>query len=136
VATDPNPQIVLNQSLGDDQLLLLGYDLVSDTEVLQLTFYWQVNNPILVDYTTFVHLRDETNKNIAQKDSPPASGLYPTSLWDPGEIIVDTISLPLGEVSAGTYTPVVGQYDFVTGQRLSVAGHSANEIPLETIEIP
>jgi hypothetical protein len=136
LTTDPQPQVALNQSLGNGQLVLLGYDSVPGTESLQLTFYWRVITPLFTDYTTFVHLRDGTNQNITQKDSPPAGGLYPTSLWDSGEVIVDTISLPLAGVSPGIYTPVVGLYDFVTGQRLPVKDNSANEILLETIEIP
>jgi hypothetical protein len=72
---------------------------------------------------------------MAQKDQPPAGGQYPTSLWDTGEIIVDEIQLPVSDVSSGRYTPVVGLYDFSTGQRLPVPGNPANELYLESVTL-
>ena len=75
-------------------------------------------------------------QNVAQKDTPPARGRYPTSLWDPGEIIIDEISLPLDNVSSGRYTPVVGLYNLTTGERLLAPGNPNNEITLEPIELP
>lgn len=129
------PQVWVRQSLGD-QIVLLGYDLAPQVDSLALILYWQANASPLLDYTTFVHLRDESNQNVAQRDGPPVSGQYPTSLWDSGEVIVDKISLSLDNVPSGTYTLVVGLYDPVTEERLPVPGNPANEIPLETIELP
>jgi hypothetical protein len=135
VTDNPAPQVVLNQFLGG-QIALLGYDLKLQDDHLNLTLYWQPTASPDVDYTTFVHLRDASNRTVAQKDAPPGNGRYPTSLWDSGETIVDPITLPVAEVSSGDYTLVVGLYDFATGQRLPVAGNPANEINLEIIELP
>ena len=55
---------------------------------------------------------------------------------DHREIIVDDITLPVAEIPAGRYTPVVGLYNFATGERLAVPDHPANEIPLEQVELP
>jgi len=135
VVAEATPLVGVNQSLGD-QITLLGYDLVPQVDSLALILYWQANVSPRVDYTTFVHLRNESNQTIAQKDSPPASGQYPTSLWDSGEVIVDKTSLPLDNVPSGTYTLAVGLYDPVTGERLPVPGNPANEVLLETVELP
>jgi hypothetical protein len=88
------------------------------------------------DYTTFLHLRNDTNETVVQKDQPPANGRYPTSLWDAGEIIVDEIVLPLENVPPGEYTPVIGLYDFSTGARLSLTASSENELHLESVLLP
>jgi hypothetical protein len=144
---NPTPQVKLNQTLGG-QITLLGYDKPaaggqrpalsqSNGSAVNFTFYWRAETIPSADYTTFLHLRNAANETVAQKDSPPAAGRYPTTLWDAGEIIVDEISLPLsGEAPPGRYTPVIGLYNLTTGERLAVPGNPANEIALEPVEIP
>jgi len=96
-----------------------------------LKLYWQSESPLPADYTTFVHLRNAAGENVAQKDRPPLNGAYPTSLWDPGEIIADEIIVPVpDDLPAGAYQLVVGMYDFNTGQRLVAPGNPANEVVL------
>jgi len=155
VTNNPDPQVELNQPFGPaGEITLLGYTLTDETgqrlknpkarrspkggkiQNLKLTLYWQVNAPLAADYTTFFHLRDASNQNVTQKDSPPASGRYPTSLWDPGEIIVDQMMLPVAQVPPGEYTPVVGLYNFATGNRLPVAEIPENELRLESVTLP
>ncbi|MBN1995577.1 MAG: glycosyltransferase family 39 protein [Anaerolineae bacterium] len=140
-----NPQHPLNQPFGDaPNLTLLGYDLESGPEIrnteyeIRLILYWRSEAPLPVDYTTFVHLRNAANNEVvAQKDQPPLNGAYPTSLWDPGEIIADEIVIPLpAELPGGQYQLVLGMYDFQTGQRLAVSGNPANEVKLLDVEIP
>jgi hypothetical protein len=54
-------------------------------------------------------------------DRPPTDGTYPTSLWDPGEVIRDSIRVPVrAPVPAGEYEIVIGLYDFASGKRLPV----------------
>jgi hypothetical protein len=132
--TNPTSQVTLNQLFGD-QITLLGYDMDFAGDNLRLTFYWQAETDLHLDYTTFLHLRNVGNETVAQKDSPPAGGRYPTSLWDVGEIVVDEIILPLDQVPSGSYTPVIGLYEFNTGARLPVPGIPANEVTLESLEL-
>ena len=137
VVTNPKPQVSLNQSFGD-QITLLGYDLTLTAQdsplnppTLNLTLYWRADTDLQTDFTTFLHLRNRANETVTQKDSPPAGGLYPTSLWQAGEVIGDELSLSLVDIPAGEYTPVVGLYEFESGARLTVPGSSANEVPLQ-----
>jgi hypothetical protein len=134
ITTEPDPHVSLNQPFGD-QITLLGYDLIPENSNLNLIFYWRADVDLLSNYTTFVHLRDTANQTITQKDSPPAGGRYPTSLWEAGEIIVDEVTLSLVEVPPGQYQPVVGLYEFATGARLPVSGVPANELALDPIEL-
>ena len=141
---------MLNRNFGEPPVLtLLGFDLVDDhnqvlsegqlnnSESFKLVLYWQPNGNLPIDYTTFVHLRDETGETIAQKDQPPLGGAYPTSLWDPGEIIADEIVIPLPpNLAAGEYQLVAGLYDFATFQRLPVPGNPASEVILTDVEQP
>jgi hypothetical protein len=147
ITHNPNPQFALDQTFGN-QIKLLGYDLTDENgrsltenskfeiQSLKLTLYWKTETTPSADYTTFVHLRDTANNNVAQKDSPPANGRYPTSLWGQGEVIVDEILLPLSDVPSGRYIPVVGLYNFTTGDRLLTSDNAAGEIALEPVEIP
>jgi 4-amino-4-deoxy-L-arabinose transferase-like glycosyltransferase len=145
-----HPQHVLNQSFGNNSsLTLLGYDLrdaaghpvsklKSLTTDLHLKLYWRSESSLPIDYTTFVHVRNMAGDIIAQKDQLPLSGAYPASLWEPGEIIADEITIPSPTAPVtGTYQLVIGMYDLQTGERLVVPGNPANEVVLTTgVEMP
>jgi hypothetical protein len=74
-----------------------------------------------VSYKVFVHLVDPTTGDIVvQDDAVPRRWTYPTTWWERGEVVGDTISLPLHEVPLGQYHLVLGLYDKKTGQRLPV----------------
>jgi hypothetical protein len=139
-----DPQHPLNQPFGEaSDLLLLGYDLEGDNCQqstvncqLSIKLYWRCESPLPFDYTTFVHIRNAAGEIIAQKDQPPLNGAYPSSLWDPGEIIADEITIPLPpDLPAGAYKIVLGMYDFNTGTRLTVPNYPENSLTLTTLEI-
>jgi hypothetical protein len=75
---------------------------------------WFVEAPPGHDYTVFVHVVDASGRPIAQGDAPPLGGAYPTSLWEPGELIDDEYAVPGG--SAGRV--LIGLYRADTGERL------------------
>ena len=132
---NPSPTHPSSVNLAD-LVTLLGHDIKLDDEVLYLTLYWQVDALLQADYTTFVHVIDAAGQAtgqpgtiVAQMDRPPADGGYPTSLWDPGEIIRDTIQVPLTpETPSGQYEIVVGLYDFASGRRLLVLDNQGEPI--------
>ncbi len=130
------PQTKLAVELGEPPVIMLqGYDLTQKTKMLYLTLYWKSLAPTPTDWTTFVHLRDATGKIVAQKDSPPAGGTYPTSLWDAEENIKDEFTIPLERVEPGWYDLVVGMYDLATGTRLPVAGSPDGTILTDSFEV-
>jgi hypothetical protein len=143
------PQITLNQPFGDTpNLTLIGYDLtdqnnqpildpqssILDSHALTLTLYWRCEAVLPLDYTTFVHVRNNAGEIVAQKDQLPLNGAYPTSLWDPGEIIADEIIIPLPPDLSGSYALTVGLYDLKTGIRLPTPGRSENSLTLSHLE--
>ena len=78
-------------------ITLLACEVNAGTHGPALTLYWQAQKKLHIDYTVFVHLLDEAEAIIAQGDSPPVAGHYPTSSWKPGEIVRDEHPLDLGE---------------------------------------
>jgi hypothetical protein len=131
--TKAEPEYPVQVLLGD-KIELLGYDLTQTNAAVDLVFYWQSLVPVDTDYTVFVHILDQDGNTVAQQDSPPAGGAYPTGLWDEGEIIRDEILLPVGELEPGMYEVVVGMYDFESGQRLGVEDSVDSVIWLRSFE--
>jgi 4-amino-4-deoxy-L-arabinose transferase-like glycosyltransferase len=117
-----------------DGIALQGYDLDNLTVIpgdsRQLTLYWLSDNQPSLDYTVFIHLVDANGMQVANADSPPVGGYYPTHLWRAGEQIVDehVLTIP-AELKAGEYGLVVGMYDPESGHRLG------EEHILATVEV-
>jgi hypothetical protein len=144
-----SPQVALGQPFGKPPVLtLLGFDLTTesgqplgeslpDAGPVNVTLYWQPEDRLPIDYTTFVHIRNDAGEIVAQKDQPPLSGAYPTSLWEPGELIADEIQIPLPDgLLPGSYQVVIGLYDINTFQRLPVPDSAASEVILTHVEKP
>lgn len=87
---------------------------------LEVKLYWCAQDEMERDYSFFVHLLGEHDLVLAQRDSYPGRGLFPTSQWHAGGCLADTYILALPPT---IYTPdtacfEVGVYDFETGRRL------------------
>ncbi len=104
---------------------LRGYDLVPAEMPLNgpvtLTLYWQALGSPDVAYTVFTHLVGPDGKLHGQHDGPPAGGIWPTTLWLPGQVIVDTHPVDV-QAAVGPLTFQIGLYDPVTGARLPTSG--------------
>jgi hypothetical protein len=106
------------------QLELLGYDADQQDEELAVTLYWRCQQPPNASYTVFVHLLDASGQVVAQHDSQPQDGAYPTSIWDAGEVVQDRHALALpSALPEGRYLLRVGLYLLETGERLQVEGN-------------
>ena len=131
--TDPviQPQFPLAADF-QGQIQLLGSDLsaaeIGAGETVTVTLYWQPQSAApLRDYTVFAHMLGPVNPANgtpvwAGHDGPPLGNSYPTSRWQPGEVIVDRHELILpARIPAGTYPIEVGLYDpQAGGTRLNV----------------
>mgnify|MGYP000545467418 FL=1 len=111
------------------EIRLAGYDVTREGNRLLLTLYWQALTAPRGDYTRFVHLFDPAKGVlVAQNDSPPRGGKYPTSWWVAGEVVTETVTLPLEEVPPGAYRLAVGLYD-ATVTRLPAVGPDGQPVP-------
>jgi hypothetical protein len=108
----------LGINLGD-RVTLLGYDLERREGEITLTLHWQARQEMEEDYTVFIHLLDG-GEIVAQGDSQPQGGHYPTSIWDEGEVVIDEHRLTTGELSPGEYDLWVGIYLLESMERLPV----------------
>ncbi len=102
-----------------------GIQLVgAEVQGQRVRLMWYAAQKPDLDYTVFVHiLRD--GARIGQHDGDPASGLYPTSQWLPGDAVTDEHVLS-GAWDARRDQIVVGLYRRDTGQRLPVVDAAAN----------
>ncbi len=144
-----------------NQVLLLGYDLqrrpaaggrppagmpliIRTGEALEVTLYWQAQEPLEQSYKVFVHLLGEVynpatgNRLWGQQDNIPGQGAYPTTGWAVGEVVADRYTVTLqADAPPGDYLLEIGLYDATTGERLPVldaAGHPQDDrIILETV---
>ncbi|CAN5729277.1 hypothetical protein BH10CHL1_BH10CHL1_13110 [soil metagenome] len=75
---------------------------------------WQATQVLNTDYTVFVQLLDKTGKLLAQVDQPPQQNRFPTSTWQPGDVIEDDYhfdSLPALETGTQWSQLIIGLYD-------------------------
>jgi len=110
-----------------DRVTLLGYDLERREREIILTFYWQARQEMGEDYTVFTHLLDG-EEIVAQRDSQPQDGRYPTSIWDEGEVVIDEHRLSTGELPLGEYELWVGIYLLESMERLPVIDAQGEKI--------
>ncbi|MCX7839760.1 MAG: hypothetical protein N2559_09975, partial [Anaerolineae bacterium] len=84
--------------LFDGQAELVGYALprtrVAPGDELPLTIFWRAREVMREDFSVYVRVFDADNKIIARWDAFPGRGLYPTRVWQIGEIIEDEYRLP------------------------------------------
>jgi len=141
------PDIPVNATLGNS-IQLIGYSLresnpqskiqnpKSKIENLHVTLFWQSLTPVSKNYTNFLHLRNDDGMILVQRDSQPLDGAYPTSHWQPNELIIDPITLPLPEdVPSGTYTLFTGLYQADTLERLPIANDTSGENAIRLGEV-
>jgi hypothetical protein len=111
-------------NLGN-QVEFLGYDLdrtrVAAGGTLHLTLYWRALAKMETSYTVFTHLLDRANQIQGQQDNPPRNGTYPTTLWAPGEVVVDPYVIAVdADAPSETHAIEIGLYVPETAERLPV----------------
>ncbi|MFZ5918325.1 MAG: hypothetical protein ACOYZ7_15390 [Chloroflexota bacterium] len=128
----PPIQHPLLVNLGN-RVEFLGYDLERDEiapgETLHLTLYWRALAEMQTSYTVFTHLLDSADQIRGQQDNPPVNGSYPTTLWLPGEVVVDAYALTVdADAPLGEHLVEIGMYLAETGERLPVLDEAGQAI--------
>ncbi len=81
---------------------------------------WTAGQSPQTDYTVFAHLVTPAGELLAQQDQQPGQGNYPTGIWDPGEVVIETLQIRLPPGLAGrTACLRLGIYDPATLERLA-----------------
>jgi hypothetical protein len=108
-----------------------------DPRTLEVNLTWQALDRMPLNYATSIRLLDATGRRVAQRDVQPRYGFFPTSAWEPGEIIADrrwlTLleDLPPGE----DYTLEVIVYERVSLQPIGTARVPGISLPLAPDEV-
>jgi 4-amino-4-deoxy-L-arabinose transferase-like glycosyltransferase len=128
----------------DTLATLRGYELSSQTvqpgDELTIKLYWEVTGQPPGNYLLFVHLIDENGLMIAQRDTHPGLGNFPSSQWRVGNRFVDTIRLHMPEtmiapdeatLSIGLYAPGAYRLGITTADGTGMG----DALPLTTISL-
>jgi hypothetical protein len=127
-----SPSSANQPGTGADQLEIQHMPM---TERASLLLYWQPTESLPADYTVFIHLRAPDGFVRSQADGPPVSGHYPTTSWQPGEIIQDVHPLPATDLSQTDHL-AIGLYDPVTGERLPAFGPNGERLVDDAFIVP
>ena len=122
-----DPQIANPLDVGFGPLRLLGYDVEPKGKLHgrdpygSLTLYWRTAEPLKKDYGIAVFLISPSNTVAASLTRHAATIWYPTTQWQPGEIVkvvvprIPLAGYPRGEVQVGV---IDGQDENILEQRL------------------
>ncbi len=108
----------------------------SSADHVGITLNWRSTGNLDRDYKFFLHVQDSADHIVAQYDAEPRSGTYPTSLWQPGDVIRDPVSLDLSKLAPGDYALWFGMY--ATDQHLPLwncANQKVDQLRLATLHI-
>ena len=128
IADDATPAFTPSGALFGDTVRLLGYSLpqqVKPGESLRVHLQWQAVGAIGEDYTFFVHLYSAQGTKVSQNDSWPMNSAYPSSRWQPGEVVAynQVLSVP-ADLPPGDYTVQAGLYRWPSMEGLEITGTS------------
>ncbi len=134
------PQNILTKTAQfDHDLKLIGFESPAEIEPgkpLCVTLYWQAGKLLPSDYTVFLHLVAEDGFVQAQNDSMPVFEYYPTSAWQPDEVIADLhcVVVPPG-LRQGAYTLRTGLYDADNGSRMQLMDPVSSDDAFDLVSI-
>jgi len=85
---------------------------------VSVTLYWQSLAVMDEDLSIYIHLFGRDGRKLGQRDTYPGGGMYPTSQWQPGDVIRDTYGVPVKEAPDG---PVAAEVEVGLYRRTSMA---------------
>jgi hypothetical protein len=95
---------------GADLLLQQAQVQQAGPERLDVKLDWQAGERPARDYTVFVQALSAGGSVLAQHDSYPLNGRYPTSSWFAGEPVADTVELALPRPVQPGDSVIIGVY--------------------------
>jgi hypothetical protein len=151
---DPQPESRTDARFGES-ITLTGYTLringragpadallpvVKPGDWLEYTLFWRTDDAVSRNVHAFVHLVDESDEPVAQRDQGPGPLGTSPEFWLPGRTYADhyRIRIPANSTS-GLLEPRVGMYDFDSGERLPVrtpgSDEGAGHFPLPSLKV-
>ena len=124
----PNP----TNAQFDSLIKLHGYQIHNDDvhpgQPLDIDLYWEVIGQPPGNFLLFVHLIDSVGTIVAQRDTHPGLGNYPSSQWQVGDQFIERIRLYLPETAytGETADLSIGFYAPTEGYRLGITDPTTN----------
>ncbi|MDT8305335.1 MAG: phospholipid carrier-dependent glycosyltransferase [Anaerolineae bacterium] len=135
----PNPVDVRFDSLATLRGYRLSAGAVPAGGTLDVDLYWEVNAQPPGNFILFVHLIDEHGVLVAQRDTHPGTGNFPTGFWRPGDRFVDSIRLYIPETAYTPATPTLSVGLAGPDYRLGISGPDGeawgNALPLGAVQL-
>lgn len=101
-----------------DAIELVGHRLETappDADVA-VTLAWRALQPLGRDVSQFVHVVEPSGRVWGQRDGEPGEGLYPTSRWQAGEVVVERYGFAVAPTAPrGELELAVGWYESLPG---------------------
>jgi 4-amino-4-deoxy-L-arabinose transferase-like glycosyltransferase len=121
-----------------DEVSLLGYELDPEQarpgDILEVTLYWRAEAEMERSHQVFVHLYDQDENIVGQRDRVPGLGIRPTTSWEQGEVIADRYDVEVSaDLAPGTYPVAVGMYEVGSGERKPAFGPSGERLAQDRI---
>jgi hypothetical protein len=114
IAQDATPAFTPSGALFGETIRLLGYSLpqqVKPGTSFPVHLQWQAAGAITEDYTFFVHMYNVQGALVSQYDGWPLNRAYPSSHWQPGEVVAHNLVLSVpANLPPGPYSVQAGLY--------------------------
>ncbi len=130
------PAHLLNNTFGG-ALDLIGYEFPTESvtpgATASLKLFWRVTSPLARNYSVYVHLLNQDNVIVGQRDMYPGQGSLATSDLSSGtawQDHYDVIISPLAPAPQKLHW-AVGVYDLASGERLPITAGAATEQGVE-----
>jgi len=113
----------------DNKIHLVGYTLRPSTvqpgDTVWLTLYWQSQAAVSLDYNSFAHLINFNYDEVAKQHQLVLGNVYPTSLWQPGDAIVESYQFTVPkDAEPAKYQFNMGLFNLVNGARLPLVNEN------------
>ena len=124
------PRYPADISFGES-VRLIGYDQVRTPEgTVEITLFWEGEQEMKQMFSSFVHLVDASGKTVANHDHRPGGVYYPTTMWKPGGVLLDTHTISIPPDASGEYTLTTGLYIWPSMERLGEEA-AIGQIPID-----
>ncbi len=106
-----------------------------DPHRLAVRLVWSTTQPVASNYGISLRLLDPDGERRVALDTQPGYGFFPTSMWRPGELIVDryTLDLPQDLAPSDDHQLVVILYQVSTWETIGKATLGPFALPLEGV---
>lgn len=119
-ATPPADAETIHLNFGD-VITLDSYTISTNENTVEMTLYWETESTLSEDYQIFVHIVDDAGNVVAQQDTAPVNGRYPTSQWRTHVTIADPHTIVADEpLDNGDYSVRIGMYRLSDLTRLAI----------------